>query len=126
VTIVAVIVFIQGLIGLIAGIGLVIERNNETLLAHVDVTSSTVAAHGWAAIVAGVVALLAGWGLFGGANWARLLVGIVEVAQAAGGVYMLVAWDGHYRFQALQQIGIALVVLWMLFSAQADRFFESR
>lgn len=126
VTIVAVVVFIQGLISLIAGIGLVVERNNDSLLEHVDVTSSTVAAYGWVAIAVGVISLLAGWGLFGGANWARMLVAIVQVVQAAGGVYLLFGWDGHYRFQGIQQIAFALLVLWMLFSSQAERFFESR
>ena len=126
VTIVAVVVFLQGLITLIAGIGLVVERNNASLLEHVDQSSSTIATYGWIAVVWGALALLVAWGLFGGASWSRILVGILQFATVAGGVYLLFGWDGHYRWQGIEQIAVALVVLWMLFSARADAFFEGR
>jgi uncharacterized membrane protein YhaH (DUF805 family) len=78
VTVVAVIAFIQGIIAVVAGIGLIVERNNDSLAEH-----------------------------------------IVQP-------YVLFSWNGHYLWQGIWQILVALAVLWLLFNPRADAFFESR
>jgi hypothetical protein len=105
---------------------LIVERNSDSLLEHVDQGSSAILSYGIVAIVWAVVGLAVAWGLWTGKNPARILAGIVEVAQLAGGVYMLFAWSGHYLWQGVWQIAIALLVLWILFNRRADDFFAGR
>jgi hypothetical protein len=126
VSIVAVLLAIQSVIAVLFGIGLIVERNNSSLLEHIDRSSDTVLWYGIFAIVWAVVGLAVAWGLWNGRNAARILAGIVEVAQVAGGVVMLFGWSGHYLWQGIEQIVIALVVLWILFNRRADDFFAGR
>lgn len=126
VTVVAVIAFIQGIIGVIAGIGLIVERNNDSLIEHIGQSSGQIQTYGWIAVIWGVLALLVGLGLWNAANWARLVMGVLETLHIAGGVYLLFAWDGAYLWQGVWQILVGLFVLWLLFNPRADAFFESR
>lgn len=126
VTVVAVIAFIQGIIGVIAGIGLIVERNNDSLIEHIGQSSGQIQTYGWIAVIWGVLALLVGWGLWTGGDWARILVAILEVLYVAGGVYLLFAWSGAYLWQGIWQIIVGLAVLWLLFNPRSDEFFASR
>jgi hypothetical protein len=126
VTVVAVIAFIQGIIGILMGIGLIVERNNDSLIEQIGQSSGQVQTYGWLALIWGVLAVLVGWGLWNGGDWARILVAILEVLQIAGGVYMLFAWNGTFLFQGIWQIIVGLVVLWLLFNPRSDQFFASR
>jgi hypothetical protein len=123
VSVIAVIAIIQGIIAIVAGIGFVVERNSDTLLEHIDRSSGTIATYGVTAIIWGAVALLVGFALWGGANWARILVAILQALYLAGGVYLLFAWGGHYLWQGIWQILVAGFVLWLLFNPRADEFF---
>jgi hypothetical protein len=126
VTVVAVIAFIQGIIAVVAGIGLIVERNNDSLAEHIGQSSGTLQTYGWTMLIWGVLALFVGWGLWNAGGWARITIGILEALQIAGGVYLLFAWNGHYLWQGIWQILVALAVLWLLFNPRADAFFESR
>ncbi|HEY7730240.1 MAG TPA: hypothetical protein VH950_04980 [Gaiellaceae bacterium] len=124
VSVIAVIAIIQGIIAIVAGIGFVVERNNNALLEHIDRSSGTIATYGVSAIIWGALALLVGFALWGGANWARILVAILQGLYLAGGVYLLFAWNGYYLWQGIWQIIVAAVVLWLLFNPRADEFFD--
>ena len=126
VSVVAIVAFIQGIIAVAAGIGLVVERNNNALLEHIDQSSGVVGTYGFMSIVWGALALLVGYGLWHGGDWARIVVAILQVLALAGGVYMLFAWDGHYLWQGIWQIIVSLFVLWLLFNPRADQFFAGR
>ena len=126
VTVVAVVATIQGVIAVLAGIGLIVERNNASLLEHADVSSGTISTYGWMAIIWGALALLVAWALWVGQNWGRIMIAILEVLHVVGGVYLIFAWNGHYLWQGIWQIVVALVVLWLLFNPRADEFFEGR
>jgi hypothetical protein len=126
VAVISIVIMIQAVLAIMAGLGLFLERNDESLLSHLDQSSDTVGTYGILAIVWGVVALLVALGLWGGAGWARFLVAIVELLQVVGGVWLLFGWDGHYRTQGVGQIIAAVIVLWLLFNPRADEFFEGR
>jgi hypothetical protein len=126
VSVVAIIAIIQATIAIVAGIGFIVERNSDSLLSHVDVSSDTILSYGVGAVIWGIVALFVGLALWKGANWGRIVVAIVEILYLAGGVYLLFAWGGHYLWQGVWQILIALFVLYLLFNPRADEFFEGR
>ncbi|MGL6279412.1 MAG: DUF7144 family membrane protein [Gaiella sp.] len=125
-TIVAVIAFIQGIIATLAGIGLIVERNNDSLIEHIGQSTGQIQAYGWAAVIWGVLALLVGWGLWSGGNWARALVAILQALHIGGGIYLLFAWNGHYLWQGIWQIAVGAFVLWLLFNPRSEEFFAGR
>jgi hypothetical protein len=126
VTTVAVIAFVQSSFGILGGLALIIERNDRELIAHVGQSSARITTYGVAAIIWGVVTFFASLGLWNGANWARILVGILEVTNVAAGLYLLFAWSGTYIWNGIWQIGIALLVLYFLFGSRGDEFFSRR
>lgn len=126
VSVIAIIAFIQGTIAILAGIGLLVERNNDSLLAHIGRGSDSVTSYGIGGLIWGVLILLVGYGLWKGANWGRIAVAILELLYLAGGVWLLFAWNGYYLWQGIWQILIALFVLYLLFNPRADEFFEGR
>ena len=56
VAIVSIITFVQSFFAILGGLALIVERNNNDLLAHVDQSSGRITAYGGAAIVWGVIA----------------------------------------------------------------------
>ena len=126
VAIVAIVAFVQAFFAILGGLGLIVERNSNELLTHVDSSSNTLTTYGVLAIVWGAAAFFVAWGLWHGANWARLVVGILEGLSIVGGVYLLFAWGGTYIWTGLWQILIALIVLYFLFGARGEEFFSQR
>lgn len=126
VAIVAIVAFVQAFFAIIAGLALIIERNDSELIAHIDRSSGHITTYGVLAIIWGAVTFFVAWGLWHGANWARIVVGILEVLNIAGGVYLLFAWSGTYIWTGIWQILIALVVLYFLFNMRAEEFFTQR
>ena len=126
VSVVAIIAFIQGIIAIVAGIGLIFERNDSNLLEHIDRSSGTLSTYGVISVIWGAVALLVGYGLWHAASWARMVVTILQIFAIAGGVYLLFGWGGNYVWQGIWQILISLFVLWLLFNPRAEEFFYRR
>lgn len=73
-------------------------------------------------IVFGVVTILVSFALFGGRNWARLLVGLLFVINLIGAIVLL--FQGHI-WQAIGGAILPLIGLALLFSAKANAFFRS-
>lgn len=123
VAIVAIIAFVQAFFGILAGLALIIERNDRELI--VGQSSGRLTTYGVIAII-WVVTFFVALGLWNGASWARILVGILEVISIAGGVYLLFAWSGTYIWTGIWQVGIALLVLYFLFGARGEEYFTRR
>ena len=126
VSVVAIVAFIQGIIAIAAGLGLIVERNDASLLEHIDRSSGTLATYGVGSIIWGGLALLVGYGLWHGAGWARILVAILQILFLFGGILLLFSWNGYYLWQGIWQIIVSLLVLWLLFNPRADEFFHGR
>ena len=126
-TFIGVLGIIQGVITLIAGIALVVERNDQDFIDHVDVSSDSIAGTGIAAIILGAITLLVAIGLLRGSNAARFVLGVVELLHLAGGVYILIAHSGVQRWDGLWVITVSLLILWIVFgSERSEAFFEGR
>ncbi|HEY7485754.1 MAG TPA: hypothetical protein VH912_14915 [Streptosporangiaceae bacterium] len=69
-----------------------------------------VTAWGWIHLVMGIVVGLAGWAIFAGLTWARV-VGIVVVALNAVANFLYIP---HYPFWSLLIIALDVVVIWAL------------
>ncbi|MCU0306264.1 MAG: hypothetical protein MUE51_00560 [Thermoleophilia bacterium] len=123
---VCVLMWIQAAAAIVAGIVIIVERNDPQVRIDTDLASSSLLWVGLLTILWAVLtALLAGW-LWQGSNVVRFFVGLLMAFWIAGGVYALFAFDGHSRTQGVTQIIIALVVLWGIFGTdKARRFFAA-
>jgi hypothetical protein len=65
---------------------------------------------GWVHLIIGIVILLAGFGLFSGAVWARIVGVILAVLPAL----VAFAWLPYYPVWAVIYIGVSVGVIWAL------------
>ena len=65
---------------------------------------------GWIHLIVGIVVLLAGFGLFTGAVWARTVGVIIALISAV----VSFAWLPYYPIFALVLIAIAVIIIWAL------------
>ena len=65
---------------------------------------------GWIHLIGGIIVLLAGFALFGGAVWARTVGVIVAVVSAIANF----AWLPYYPVWSITMIAIAVTVIWAL------------
>jgi len=66
VTVIVVLLWVQGILEIAAGLVLVFTRNNSTVIDQLDWTSGGIAGAGIGAIVFGVITILVAWGLGSG------------------------------------------------------------
>lgn len=126
VTLLLILVVIEGLFSIFVGLVLVFTRDSNTVTGDVQASSSSVALWlGILLIVIGVVYLLVARGLANGNNFSRLLVAAVTLVNIAGSVWVLVAHPGGARWSTLGSILLGVIVLAILYSPKASAFFRT-
>jgi multisubunit Na+/H+ antiporter MnhF subunit len=65
---------------------------------------------GWVELILGIILILAGYGIFSGATWAR----VVGVTVAGLNLLMQFAWLPHYPFWSLTMIVIDVLIIYGL------------
>ncbi len=125
-TLIGVIGIIQGIVAVLGGIALLAERNDAGLQRNADVSDGTLAWTGTYLIIIGAITLVVAIGLLRGSSIARFVIAVIELFHIGGGLYVLIAHDGAERWDGLAAILVALLVLWILFRARSEDFFESR
>lgn len=104
--------FMMILIGsfhIIAGLAGILEDEFYTVTPN-WVLQLDAASWGWIHLIAGVIVLLAGFGLFSGAVWART-VGVIMATVSAIANF---AWLPYQPFWSLTMIAINVFVIWAL------------
>jgi len=104
--------FMMILIGafhIIAGIAGILEDEFYTVTPN-WVLQFDVTTWGWIHLIAGIVVLLAGFGLFSGAVWARTVAVIIATVSAIANF----AWLPYQPFWSLTMIAINVFVIWAL------------
>lgn len=125
VTIMVVLLWVQAIVLLLAGLALTLEHNDVDLLRHADASSGTILAAGIFMMVFGVINAVVAASLGRGSRVARLLVAVVSALSLASALYSLVAINGVTRGQSVMDIIVALAVLYILFQEKGSReFFE--
>jgi hypothetical protein len=115
VTLVAVIAWINGVLGVITGILLL------TGGAAADAAAVTTAA--WITIVIGIITILVGVGLLRGSNVARIVATIVFVLNLANAIWTMFAVPGQLWVAIINAL-LAVIGLVLLYSARANEFFR--
>ena len=126
VTLLIIIVVIQGAIAVIGGITLLSARNDAQFLAQNKITSSEVGVAAFTAIGLGVLIILVGLGLGTGSGVARILVGLLSVIHLAGGIYGIFTYSGTQQVSSIASTIVAAVVLYLLVGSRSTREFFAR
>ena len=126
VTIIGIVMILVGLLQSGAGILLLTQRNDATVLADANATTNELTAIAVTLLVIGAISVLLAFALLNGSRFARGLIGLLEVAQIAAGVYVLVKLDSNHQAAAIGQIAGALIVLYFLFGTDKAKSFFAR
>jgi hypothetical protein len=87
-----------------------IMKDNFFVVGHEYIFKFNVQTWGWIHLIVGVVVLLAGFGLFSGAVWARTVGVIMALIAAIVGF----AWIPYYPVWGITFIAISVAVIWAL------------
>lgn len=126
VTFVGVALYIKAVIAVVAGIALIVERNNAELLRAAGQSSDFLVGTAIGEfIVAGLILIVAS-AIMSGRKWARLGVAVVVAIRIAAAVYwMIVHSSSGLEWHALLNVGIAIFVLWALYgNDESQTYFE--
>ena len=123
ITVIVVIMWIQGLLGIVGGLITFFERNNNDLVDHYSASSGTLGAIGIALIVIGLITILLAQALSRGSAGVQLFVGLISAFNLGVAIWGLIALAGTGRVNAIVQGVIAAVVLYILFNRDSQEFF---
>jgi len=105
----AVMMILSGVWWITAGIIALVDKNFYVVTRNY-VFKFDVTAWGWIHLAFGIVALIAGFFLFTGAVWARI-VGVIVATLAAVAAF---AWIPYYPVMAIVLLAVSAAVIWAL------------
>ncbi len=124
VTLLMVLGVINGIIGIGAGLFLMLDNNDAELQELTNMTSSQLSGAGIGNIVVGAILLVAALALGGGSSLIRWVYGIITMFSVAFGIWGLFALHGEQQLTAAFTTAFSLIILWILFgSERTDQFF---
>lgn len=127
VTLVAILALLVGLIDIVAGVALLLMRNDRSTQDAIGLTSTNIAVYGGVILIVGAIVLLLSFGLFGGSRMSRGVIAFFAVLRIALSVIGIVLtartplWGG-YAFE----IFLSIIVLMMLFAGARTKLFFAR
>lgn len=125
VTLLMVLGVINGLIGIGAGVFLMLDNDDAELQELTNLSSSQLTSAGIGSIVGGAIILVCAVALGGGSSFVRWLYGIITMFNVGFGIWGLFALHGEQQLTAAFTTAFGLMILWILFGTErTDRFFE--
>ncbi len=121
ITVIVVLMWIQGIFGLIAGVVAFFERNDLELRAYWDASSGTITAWAIIAILVGLATIFLAVSLGRGSNIVRIFVGVVAAFNFGVGLWGLFAFAGTAWGNAIWQLVISGVILYILFGSRSSQ-----
>ena len=108
-----VMILIVGTFNVFDGLVAILDDNYFAKVSNGNVSltiTNNVQAWGWLVLIAGLVMLFAGFGIFSGATWAR----VVGIAVAGLNLLLQFAWLPHYPFWSLTMMLIDGLIIYGL------------
>ncbi len=105
----AVMMLMIGIFGVIQGIAAIIE-DEFFVIGSQYAFNLDVSGWGWIHLILGLVLIFAGWGLFAGKTWARVLAIVLAVLSAIANFF----WVPYYPFWSILVIALCVWVIWAL------------
>jgi len=124
ITLLVVLGIIQGIAGLIGGLVLILDKDDEKLLAESAMSENQLLGTGIGLLIFGVIMIALSLALRNGSNFVRWLYGIVTMVNVAWGIWGIFALHGEQQMTAAFTVLFGLIILWILFgSERTDEFF---
>lgn len=121
IAIITVLLWIKAILGGLAGLLIIIERNDATLVDQADLTGEQLLYYGLAMLALAFVTALLAVGLAQRSTVVRTIIGVVMVVWVVGGLYAVISFSGAGRAQGVWQLVLALVVLFFLYVDEDGR-----
>jgi len=125
VTLLVVLIVVNGLIALVGGLVLAIQHDDRSVIRQTSMSSDSLLSYGIALIIVGAIYLLIARGLATGGGISRFLVGAFSLLNLIAGIWVAVEKDGRLQTQAIVSAVISAVVLILLYSPRANAFFRT-
>jgi hypothetical protein len=124
VTLLVVLGLIQGIGGIIAGLVLMLDRDDAKLIEQTAMSTNQLLWTGTAVMIGGAIMVLLSLALRNGSNIVRWLYGTFTMLNVATGVWGIFALHGEQQLSAAFTMVFGLIILWILFgSERSDEFF---
>jgi hypothetical protein len=124
VTLIAVLAWIEGALGIVAGIVLLVFRNEPSVQVE-GASESALITSAILTILFGVVVVLVAGGLLRGSSGARIVVTVVQLLAIVGDAFTAWAYPGQFAWSAVSAL-ISLLIIVLLWTGRANDFFRSR
>jgi hypothetical protein len=122
VTMVVVLTWLAAAMAIVSGV--VVLFLSDAALEEAGISPTTANISAWTEIVIGVIIALVAVGVSNGSNLARMLISILMVVRAAFGIWAIVMFPNGL-VTGLVTIVLAVLVLYLLWNAKANAFFET-
>ncbi|HYJ68745.1 MAG TPA: hypothetical protein VEX15_13925 [Nocardioidaceae bacterium] len=125
VTLLVVLIVINGLIAVIGGLVLAIQHDDRDVIRQTKVSSDNLLVYGISLVTVGAIYLVIARGLASGGGISRFLVGAFSLLNLIGGIWVAVDKDGQLQTQGIISAVISGIVLLLLYSPRANAFFRT-
>lgn len=110
----------------VAGIALIVYKNDASVLAETGATGDELLFAGIVVLIVSAIQLLVGLGILGGSRIARGLVAVVVVLNVMSAAWLMFSHHtGAFLYHGLITVGVGAFVLWALFNERADEYYEA-
>ncbi|NNC10357.1 hypothetical protein HII28_00460 [Planctomonas sp. JC2975] len=123
VTLIAVLAWIEGALNILAGVFLLVFKNEPSVRVAWAGEGSLITS-AILSILFGVVVVLVAGGLLRGSRGARIVVTIVQLFAIVGDVFTAWAYPGQFAWSAVSAL-ISLIIIILLWTGRANDFFRS-
>ena len=120
VSLLSILVIIGGALDVLAGILSISARGDGDLLVELKGTQGEFTAFGTGLVILGVIAIVVGFMLWRGSDFARILIGIIAVLRLVGTIWAFASFDREHWYEGIGSVVIyTLVAGYLLFGTTA-------
>ena len=126
VSLLSILVIIGGALDVLAGIISISARGDGDLLVELKGTEGEFTAFGTGLVILGVIAIVVGFMLWRGSEFARILIGIIAVLRLVGTIWAFASFDREHWYEGIGSVVIySLVAGYLLFGTTARDYTTS-
>ena len=126
VSLLSILVIIGGALDVLAGIISISARGDGDLLVELKGTEGEFTAFGTGLVILGVIAIVVGFMLWRGSDFARILIGIIAVLRLVGTIWAFASFDRQHWYEGIGSVVIySLVAGYLLFGTTARDYTTS-
>ncbi len=116
VSFISVLIVVLGALEAVGGVLLLFQSGQDELLGAAGVSSGQITTYAMFSIMFGIIVVLIGMALRGGAIWARYVVGILSAVRLASLIWVVVSYHNMHWYTAIWPMVIYALIAGYLFT----------